>query len=231
MVKVTPSPAVIDMKHYREIGTGWPETPITVAANHTALTKREVKALVNENQWAALGKAFNFTPVYHFTSERWIDWRCVPESLMKVLQGDKFVRPVAANPKLHKRKIKRLHSERNGWDEPTKTAARKFKELLHETQGGICHYCNRHVTLAEWSVDHRMPYFRGGTNAKTNRIGCCRSCNGHKAFLTEEEFIALQPGTRGIAERCKAQISRLTKEFQPRVPDRSREFGTIGIGT
>ena len=38
--------------------------------------------------------------------------------------------------------------------------------------------------------DHRVPLFRGGTNFIDNNLPACRSCNGRKHTMTEEEFRA-----------------------------------------
>jgi len=54
--------------------------------NVKLLTDSEVRHLVKTNQWQKLGKVFGFVPVYHFEGKNFIDWRCVPLSLINVLR-------------------------------------------------------------------------------------------------------------------------------------------------
>jgi hypothetical protein len=175
--------------------------------NYDSPSKSDVKHLVATDQWHMLGILFGFTPVYHEGFSKFIDWRCVPASLMLVLQEK--VAKVATmeakksppKPKCNIKRGDRLNSSR---------------AELHKFQGGVCHYCKQRFGLYEWSIDHRMPYARGGKNVAQNRIGCCKPCNNHKGPLTEEEFISLKPGEPGIVERCKAMIKKNHFNFFPR---------------
>lgn len=58
-----------------------------------------------------------------------------------------------------------------------------------------CYYCNvplvdtSNSTLPDqWTEDHVMPLSRGGGNAKSNKVPCCRSCNCRKKGRTLLEF-------------------------------------------
>lgn len=169
-------------------------------------TKKAVKRLVNANRWAELGRLFGFTPVYHFTPARWIDWRCVPQSLMDVLQAGKKVHNLPPSTSLPSGRP-RKKDEQSRWQEWV-----THRELLFKTQGGICHYCKNLTALTDWSVDHRLPYYRGGRNNFNNKVGCCKPCNHLKACLTEEEFVELlKPGRFGLRERCKHKVKEVVK--------------------
>lgn len=48
----------------------------------------------------------------------------------------------------------------------------------------VCAYCR--VGVAE-TVDHIVPVSRGGSNAWSNLVGCCRECNELKADRTPKE--------------------------------------------
>lgn len=48
----------------------------------------------------------------------------------------------------------------------------------------VCAYCR--VGSAE-TVDHIVPVSRGGSNAWSNLVGCCRQCNELKADRTPKE--------------------------------------------
>jgi 5-methylcytosine-specific restriction endonuclease McrA len=57
------------------------------------------------------------------------------------------------------------------------------KESLYYRDHGICVYCEKHITIKEFSVDHVFPRARGGTHSWDNVVCACISCNikkGHK---------------------------------------------------
>jgi len=62
--------------------------------------------------------------------------------------------------------------------------AREWREL-QERHGNVCAYCGRPAPL---EADHRVPLARGGTSFIENVLPACRSCNGRKHRMTEEEF-------------------------------------------
>lgn len=56
-------------------------TPITI-------TRRQLKAMINRDEWHEIGRIFNFAPVFMLSEggKRYmIDWRCVPQSVSEVL--------------------------------------------------------------------------------------------------------------------------------------------------
>jgi hypothetical protein len=59
---------------------------------------------------------------------------------------------------------------------------------LYFVQSGKCHYCRNFTKLDKWTVDHKIPLIRGGTNDVSNLVGCCSSCNHLKDWLTDVEF-------------------------------------------
>lgn len=181
------STSTVDMPSYNPTTQGWPD-------NLKPVDRAYIKRLVNTNQWTALGTIFSFTPVYHSGFQNFIDWRCVPESLMLALRGKTSTEPQLKRPAVY------------GPKRPKPYTVHRLE--LYDNQGGVCHYCKKRVaTRYEWSIDHRLPYARGGTNVAQNRIGCCKPCNGNKGPLTEEEFLALNPGVPGIEDRCKNAIN------------------------
>jgi 5-methylcytosine-specific restriction endonuclease McrA len=60
--------------------------------------------------------------------------------------------------------------------------------------GGRCAYCGIEGPL---EADHRIPLSRGGTNRIENILPACRSCNGRKHRMTEEEFRARLASEQG----------------------------------
>lgn len=65
---------------------------------------------------------------------------------------------------------------------------KSVRDLLHDLQCGTCHYCKLTTRLHLFSVDHRIPISRGGSNGYRNKVGCCLRCNQAKGLLTECEF-------------------------------------------
>ena len=54
---------------------------------------------------------------------------------------------------------------------------------------GICHYCEKHFTADELTMDHILPVVRGGKSTRSNCVPCCKKCNNDKKYLTPAEII------------------------------------------
>ena len=59
----------------------------------------------------------------------------------------------------------------------------KYKKLLVERDGLICHYCNSVMTYEQAQIDHIQPKVRGGSDAPVNLVLACPSCNHKKSTL------------------------------------------------
>lgn len=57
---------------------------------------------------------------------------------------------------------------------------RKFNER--------CYYCGCVVKESKRTVDHKIPFSRGGLTTSENLVMSCEKCNIEKGFLTEEEY-------------------------------------------
>lgn len=142
-------------------------------------TRCQLKALVNSGQWHKLGKIFHFEPVLTFTErgKPVIDWRSVPPALYHILWN----------------KDEEKHNPFRSLDpKPVRTKLPSLREHLYAVQSGICHYCHRHIPFGNWSIDHKLPTSRGGSNKPENKVGACKSCNNRKGALTELEFMAAE---------------------------------------
>lgn len=62
------------------------------------------------------------------------------------------------------------------------------RQALYVAQSATCHYCKDYFPIENWTIDHKTPLSRGGSNAFGNLVGACRKCNGDKDNLTEEEY-------------------------------------------
>lgn len=62
---------------------------------------------------------------------------------------------------------------------------------FYHLQDGCCYYCGKKissVTSRDWTIEHKLPRCRGGTNLISNLAGACNKCNHLKGPLTEHEF-------------------------------------------
>ncbi len=66
--------------------------------------------------------------------------------------------------------------------------SRKWKRIRAIEQNPNCAYCGEAVTLETATFDHVIPKSRGGSNARGNRVLCCKKCNWLKADRTAAEF-------------------------------------------
>lgn len=248
-------------------------------------SQAEVKRLVKADRWQQLGSLFGFVPVFHFGGKSFIDWRCVPESLLDILQPD-FIKnrirskglfpdtvsnlyagALANKNRVQKRKEIRALMHHAKWDEleekyhwrprfwvspigkhvvdwtaipgeifkilkcggdiqrtlytleggiynpkekpKNRTPKRNLvpvalrvarhtlveripiRQRLYEAQSGTCFYCRQKVEAGsyQWTIDHKLPISRGGTNEDFNLVGACATCNSNKSSMTDAEFL------------------------------------------
>lgn len=95
---------------------------------------------------------------------------------------------------------------------------------FYHLQDGCCYYCQKkipNVISVQWTIEHKTPLCRGGTNLISNLAGACYECNHRKGPLTEHEFKTLKSD-----EERKEAIKKVAEEL--RVKIREPNFG---IGT
>lgn len=68
--------------------------------------------------------------------------------------------------------------------------ALRRRQLFYEAQEGICFYCKQHIRFSAWTLDHKIPRCKGGSNANENLVGACKTCNNFKGDKTAESFIS-----------------------------------------
>jgi 5-methylcytosine-specific restriction endonuclease McrA len=66
-----------------------------------------------------------------------------------------------------------------------------FDEMNWKKQyyGKHCSYCGRPLSSVSFSREHVVPTSRGGSNKKSNKIACCKTCNQQKGAMTLDEYI------------------------------------------
>ena len=85
------------------------------------------------------------------------------------------------NPKLYRAKALRLAYRKLGHN-------LSVDEILVLMSKNICPYCDKPVESLSWSIDHKLPKNRGGSNELINLHLVCTKCNKVKGDLTDEEF-------------------------------------------
>ena len=83
------------------------------------------------------------------------------------------------------------------WEIPPADTSRekdKARDLRHTSWWrqkialGICHYCGKHVSPSELTMDHVIPLSRGGRSERENISACCKECNNKKKNLLPTEW-------------------------------------------
>lgn len=68
-----------------------------------------------------------------------------------------------------------------------RTPSRKMRRCVIERDGNICRYCCRMIPLDYITVDHVIPFSRGGKTILDNLVVACKRCNQKKGnFLPHE---------------------------------------------
>lgn len=150
----------------------------TVFANRIP-TRDELKGLIRKKKWSAIGHAFGFTPTFDSFGE--VDWRAMPDEFYKVYGVEKetlaFLKESSGIGLVFNRTGKRV--------------------AYFKVQKRVCHYCRRATLFENWTIDHKTPLARGGSNRKENCVGACKECNAVKSCLTEAEFMSTNYGWFG----------------------------------
>lgn len=73
------------------------------------------------------------------------------------------------------------------------SSRRKFtdyeKMTVYAKASGRCAICGNHISYKKFTIDHKMPLSKGGTNDFRNLQAVCYSCNQMKHYLTWNEFM------------------------------------------
>ena len=85
------------------------------------------------------------------------------------------------NPKLYRAKALRLAYRKLGHN-------LSVDEVLALMDNDMCSYCNKQIPYLDFSIDHKLPKNRGGSNELSNLHLVCIKCNKVKGDLTDEEF-------------------------------------------
>ena len=70
-------------------------------------------------------------------------------------------------------------------------AAKEIEEWLKGIKNFVCYYTGVPLKYTDFSVDHKQPLNRGGTNTLDNLCICTKQINTTKGTMTEKEFKSL----------------------------------------
>jgi 5-methylcytosine-specific restriction endonuclease McrA len=78
----------------------------------------------------------------------------------------------------------------------SKRPTNEQKEKVKKRAGGVCEYCRSQAAYSSqsFSVEHILPFSKGGKTALENLAFACQGCNNHKYTATD----ALDSVTRKI---------------------------------
>ncbi len=75
--------------------------------------------------------------------------------------------------------------------------------------GYPCKYCEKQLHWKKWSLDHKKPVERGGTNAQSNIQVICTQCNRRKGTLSHKHFSKLIKFLKPYPRMFKEIMQRL----------------------
>ena len=86
------------------------------------------------------------------------------------------------NPKLYRAKALRLAFRKLGHN----LSVDEILTMMYNSN--VCPYCNKIIEPLSFSIDHKIPKNRDGSNSLDNLHLVCIKCNKVKGDLTDEEF-------------------------------------------
>lgn len=94
-----------------------------------------------------------------------------------------------------------------------RSAKKELRKKIIRRDKSVCRYCGLLLlTASEITLDHIIPFSRGGLTIKKNLVVSCVSCNLHKADMTPEEAgMELLP-LKTIRQLRKSQIKYVILE-------------------
>lgn len=66
---------------------------------------------------------------------------------------------------------------------------RKTQWWKNEVAKGICHYCGKRFKPKDLTMDHVVPFSRGGKSTKGNIVPSCKVCNNKKKYMTPVDMV------------------------------------------
>lgn len=83
----------------------------------------------------------------------------------------------------------------------------ELRELLYVYYGTPCKYCGKRLDMNTMALDHVVPISKGGTSNIDNLQIICRTSNGMKGSLNEDNFQLLLDWLQTVSEELRKDIS------------------------
>lgn len=80
-----------------------------------------------------------------------------------------------------------------------RTPSRQMRNFIIKRDGNVCQYCCRLIERERITVDHVIPFSRGGKTVLENLVVACKRCNQRKGnLLPHEANMILIPQIMGL---------------------------------
>lgn len=63
------------------------------------------------------------------------------------------------------------------------------KKTVYALGNGRCALCGKPIRFADFTIDHKVPLSKGGTNDFDNLQPACYKCNNMKSDMTTQELL------------------------------------------
>lgn len=82
-----------------------------------------------------------------------------------------------------------------------------LRELVFESYGQKCKYCDKILTVKTMVVDHIIPLSKGGESSISNLQIICKTSNSMKGSLTEQNYKLLLEWLETVPDELKRDVS------------------------
>jgi 5-methylcytosine-specific restriction endonuclease McrA len=110
--------------------------------------------------------------------------------------------------------LKRVDTTRSGLATRSKkhgvecnVTVEELRELVYESYGKKCKYCDKILTIKTFVVDHIIPISKNGSSNIDNLQIICKTSNSMKGSLPETQFHMLLDWLETVPEELKKDIS------------------------
>lgn len=116
-------------------------------------------------------------------------------------------------PAVAKRLMKKIDSARYGMIRRSEkvgvgctVTVNELRELVYTGYGSGCKYCGKPLILNCIVFDHIIPISKGGPSTKTNTQIICKTCNGVKGSLSEDQLTILLNWMKTLSDDMQKDI-------------------------
>lgn len=105
------------------------------------------------------------------------------------------------------------HNRRKARESTRKRIGKRRSALIEQRDGGRCVYCGSAENV---HIDHHIPRSRGGTDALSNLLLCCRRCNCSKQDKTPRQWYRY---LRAQGQETTAMVRRVRRRLDTNLTD------------